>query len=92
MGSVRVMSDVETSEAQASDLPLEVIAEATTEAGPGLVELVLEETPSMTPDQLTRQAQEACDRVLDASKRLGAALDQPIFQWRSYLKDCPNPD
>jgi hypothetical protein len=84
------MSDVETHEAQGSAAPPDGAAEQATTDDPvsEAVELVLDETPSLTPEQLTRQAQEAVDRVLDVSKQLNATLERPVFSWRSFLNDC----
>ena len=81
------MSDVEMNEGQASDAQIEVIAEQPTiaDAVPEVVDLVPDEAPGIVGEQLTRLAQEALERTMDASKRLDAALEQPIFRWRSYL-------
>ena len=84
------MSECEASEAQASEVPFDegVAEKATTDdAVFEIMELILDETPSLMPDQLTRQALEAYNRVLDASKRLDAVLEPPIFKWRSFLND-----
>jgi hypothetical protein len=81
------MSDVEMKEGQASDAQIEVIAEQprTDDAVPEVVELVPDEAPGIAGELLMQLAQEALERTMDASKRLDAALEQPVFRWRSYM-------
>jgi hypothetical protein len=87
------MSDVETSgtSSKTEAAPSALTAAAQALAGNAdaveVVDLALDETPSIRPDQLQRRAQKALDRTMDASKLLEAALGKPVFVWRSYLNE-----